>query len=216
MANGKLLVVAGRTRMGKSALTSLLIAKEKRVLIYDPKCHPDDYPGIEAINDIDLFYESLMESKGGPVKLRLMDERRKYFDMFSFIALAAAKDKVPCTAIADELSTVTSPGKAPDGWHSLCSQALGFGGSIIAITQRPAESDKTCFSNATGLIAFHMKKVRDRQSMADEMDIDRALIDNLKPLEAYSQIDGEPLHKIKIIISNGKLKNIKKVPALKK
>lgn len=86
----------------------------------------------------------------------------------------------PCSVVAEELADVTTPGKAPDGWGNLVRQGLGYGINIYAVTQRPAESDKTVMGNWTYLHTHHMTRHRDRVRMAEEMDIDPAKIQALR------------------------------------
>lgn len=96
----------------------------------------------------------------------------------------------PCTAVAEELAMVTNPGKAPAGWHRLVSGGLKYGIDIIAITQRPSESDSTVMGNATRLRCFRMQRKRDREMMAGELDIPVEKITRLAPLHYVERMAG--------------------------
>ena len=190
MQDGKLHFIAGRSRVGKTWYVSRLTKKSKRLLIYDPKGKPSDYPGCHVIDSPTVLIETLKKAGKGAGRYRFIDQGKKYFGWWCRVAYAWGKIQT-CDVVADELAAVTSPAKAPGGWHELLSQALGFGINIFAITQRPAESDKTAISNCTLMTAFHSQRRADRQYMADEMDIDRRLIDELKPLQGITVRPGE-------------------------
>lgn len=85
--------------------------------------------------------------------------------------------------VAEEIADVTSPGKAPDARGLLVRQGLGWGINIYAITQRPAESDKTVMGNATYFHAHAMSRSKDRKYMAEEMDLPVEQLAALQPLQ---------------------------------
>ncbi len=105
-----------------------------------------------------------------------------------------------CTAVAEEIASVTSPGKAPDGWGDLLRRGRKHGVSVIGVTQRPAESDKTIVGNATTIRCGALWRERDAAYMAGEMNIDSQKIRDLKPLE-WLELD-RPSQKI----TRGRLK----------
>jgi hypothetical protein len=85
--------------------------------------------------------------------------------------------------VAEELARVTSPGKAPPAWGNICSMGLGYGADIYAITQRPAESDKTSLGNASVLHAGLQTFPRDRRSIAEYLDVPLAEVAALRQLD---------------------------------
>jgi hypothetical protein len=87
------------------------------------------------------------------------------------------------TLIAEETASVTSPGKAPEAWGDICRQGMGFGCDVYAITQRPAESDKTALGNALLIHCGMMGTPRDRSTMAEYLDVNADEVGALKPLE---------------------------------
>ncbi len=87
------------------------------------------------------------------------------------------------TTIVEELAWVTSPGKAPAGWHELVTGGMKFGADMVAITQRPSESDKTALSQATLIRCFQLDRPSERKYMAAELDVDVARVAALKSPE---------------------------------
>lgn len=89
----------------------------------------------------------------------------------------------PGDLVIEETSAVTQPGKAPDAWGDIVRMGLRYGPDIYAVTQRPAESDKTAFGNATIIHAGRCAFPRDRMTMAEYLDVPVAQVAALKPLE---------------------------------
>jgi len=92
------------------------------------------------------------------------------------------------TLVVEELADVTPPGKAPPAWGDIVRKSMRFNPHIYALTQRPAESDKTILGNCTVIRCHSMKRANDRKSMARDMDIDQAHIDALK-MGAFEYIE---------------------------
>jgi hypothetical protein len=178
--DGVLIFAAGRTRMGKTSLIRERIKSSKRLLIYDPKGAAGDYVQVHTVSSMPTLIRTLKKVKGEAGRYRFIDHKLKSFDLFCRTALVWGREFGGCTVVCDELAAVTSPSKAPPGWGQLVRMGLGYGISIYAISQRPAECDKTCISNATELTTFHMKRLNDRKYMAGEMDIDVEKINELK------------------------------------
>jgi hypothetical protein len=100
-----------------------------------------------------------------------------------------------CTAVAEETADVTTPAKAPVGWGTLVRRGRKRGISIIGVTQRPAESDKTIIGNATKIHCGMLKRPQDRKYMALEMDVPLQVVNELKPLEWLEVVAGIEGHK---------------------
>jgi hypothetical protein len=188
--DGKLHYISGRTRMGKSTFVARLTEKSRRCLVYDPKGGRKDYKNFHIITSPVSLIKTLKVVGAGPGRYRLIDQELKLFDLFCLSALAWGKIK-PCVVIADELADVTSPGKAPPGWGRLVRTGLGFGIDLYAITNRPAESDKTALGNASLMTTFHLMRDQDRRLVAAEMNIDKRIIDELRPLQGVTVTPGK-------------------------
>lgn len=184
--SGKIFIVTGRSQSGKSHAVNAMLAGKKCVLVYDPKALTSDYPSITRVDTVGGLVGHVQK---GITRVRVLDPSREKFDLWCRTVFEIVK-RVPGEwwLVADELSSVTSPAKAPNGWHVVCSQIKGYGANVIAITQRPAESDKTCFGNADVFLAFHSPRKKDRQYMAEEMDISPDMIANLP---AYHHVKKE-------------------------
>jgi len=201
-ADGKTEVVTGSSRSGKTYYTTRQVSRARRVILYDPKNHPGEWPGYIRINRASTLAALLARAKRKPFKIRLGDSTLKEFSNFCEVvnAYATRPGVGPgLVVIVDELADVTSPGKAPAGWGSMIRRLKGFGVNLYAITQRPAESDKTCFGNADTLTTFYMSRNNDRKTMAIEMDIDKTRLDKLPPqLHGISRTVGKPAKTIKL------------------
>lgn len=168
----KIVVVCGSSGSGKSAWIKKQLARKKRVIIWDPD---DEYDGQRITKQPDLVRIVRAARQG---RFRYVGKPGD-FNFFCRVAFAWSR----CTVVAEEIAGVTNPGKAPDGWHTLVSRGRKRGVTLYAATQRPAESDKTVFGNATELHVGRMTRRKDRQYMAQELDVNLELLDNLQPLD---------------------------------
>lgn len=74
--------------------------------------------------------------------------------------------------VVEELADVTSPGKAPRGWGEIVRKHRHARGSrTFALTQAPAESDKTIVRNATVVHTGRMNRDEDRDYMARNIGV---------------------------------------------
>ncbi len=179
-SDGRLIFVCGSSRSGKSHWTARQIARARRLLLWDAKHDPRDYAGVPVVTGVAALARRLADHATAPLRLRYQARDLREFGAWAELALMWGK-AAPAVVVAEELADVTSPGKAPAPWGALCRTGLGFGITIYAITQRPAESDKTALGNASVIHCHAMTRTKDRAYMADEMGIDRRLLDELKP-----------------------------------
>ena len=94
-------------------------------------------------------------------------------------------------ALVDELASVSQPGKASGWWGRVVRESRHIGLQLVGISQRAAEIDKTLMSNATDYYVFKLKRRKDREAMAEELDIDRAILDSLPQYEFIHMDDNE-------------------------
>jgi hypothetical protein len=180
MRDGKLAVVVGSSRSGKSAWVKKQIKRHPRVLVWDIKAEYKD--GFTQISNKKALIDFLKAHQNKPFKACYVANDLKDFDYWSRVAYTIGRIK-PIIIVSEELADVTSPAKAPAGWGMLVRKILGFGCDIYAITQRPAESDKTIMGNATYFHVGRLARAGDRSYMAKEMDIPVVNLNVLKPLE---------------------------------
>lgn len=181
-------VVCGGSGSGKSAWVKQQIKKAPRVIVWDVDDeYGADVAGMERYESLaDLAAELKTRKRGrfcyvGPVG-----------DFALWCRLAFAWGN--CVAVAEELAGVTSPAKAPEGWHTLVSRGRKRGITIYGVTQRPSESDKTIMGNATVKHVGLLPRAKDRKYMADEMDIPQTTLDQLQPLE-WVEKEGQAVRK---------------------
>jgi len=172
-------VVCGSSGSGKSVTVKKQIYQAPRLLVWDiddEYSGPEGVPGMQRYSSIAKLARDLTTAKKG---------RFAYvgpvgqFEAWCKLAFAWGH----CVAVAEELAGVTSPGKAPPGWHTLVSRGRKRGIALIGVTQRPAESDKTIMGNASSIQVGRLSRAQDRRYMASEIDIRDEFINGLENLQ---------------------------------
>lgn len=102
------------------------------------------------------------------------------FEMFCRIAFAAGN----CTMLVEELADVTTPSHAPMAWRQCTKKGRHRGLRIIAASQRPADVDKHYLGGCTYIRCFTLNGKRDRDTMAEMMDVPIDAIKALSTVEA--------------------------------
>jgi hypothetical protein len=175
--------VAGARGSGKSSWLKQYARGFGRVLVWDPM---HEYGEALGVAPVDSLTALVAAHRTAPVLVFAPDRPElvsaKSFDLFCQIAWARGAGLV----LVDELATVTTIGKAPGWWGRLIREGRHRRIEIAAAAQRPAEIDKTIIGNCTRLVVFRLGRLKDRQLMAEEIDIERADIDELEPLEFIS------------------------------
>lgn len=182
--DGKLHAVAGASRSGKTAWVSQQVASVGRLLVWDYKSEWFVRYRCRRVQGI-AELAPLVRPGAAPARIAFastgaMDAAAfEHWCQMAFVWLRADVG----TLVVEETASVTSPGKAPPGWGNILRMGLGFGCDIYAITQRPAESDKTAFGNASVLHTHRLARAADRKFMASEMDVPLTQINALQPLQ---------------------------------
>jgi hypothetical protein len=178
-SSGELVAVTGASQTGKSTWVAKRVDATRRLLVWDYKgewylrhrcrrLHSFDELGAAARST--AFCERVAFFTTG------MDGAA--FDLFCRFAWIWIT-QAPGTLIIEETASVTSPGKAPSAWGDLCRMGLGRGANIYAITQRPAESDKTALGNASLVHCHRMNTEDDIRYMSKLLRVDFARVDSL-------------------------------------
>lgn len=107
---------------------------------------------------------------------------RANFEVFCKLAWVWMRCKRGRVLVIEELADVTSPAKAPDAWGEIVRKGRHEGGSLYALTQRPAESDKTIAGNADVIHTGRLSFPRDRKSLAEYLDVPEADVTALPSL----------------------------------
>lgn len=100
------------------------------------------------------------------------------FEPFCRVALCWAK-LARCCIVVEELADVTSPGKAPEAWGNLVRWIRKLGCTLIVVTQRPQESDKTSLNNSQRIICHACNGEDDARYMAKALGVPMAMVQSL-------------------------------------
>ncbi len=181
-------VVCGGSGSGKSAWVKQQVRDAHRLIVWDVD---DEYgtEGCQRITAAGELVQVLMKAGRGAARIAFCPPvmSQAAFSIWARAAFAWGE----CVAVAEELAGVTTPAKAPPGWHELVSRGRKRGVVLYAVTQRPSESDKTVMGNATRLHVGRLQRAQDRAYMARELDVEQVRIDRLKKLEWIERDNGE-------------------------
>lgn len=195
-SDGRLIILAGASRSGKTAWARKAAAKDRRAFAWDPEDQWGKLPGWTRHTSAGTFAAAAMQPgagrhayvPGGLVTLA------SAFDFCCQCVFAAADRHGELTYIAEELADVSTPGKAPTHWGMLVRRGLKRGATIYAISQRWAEADKTALGNASAFIIFRQSSADDVKYLARKTRVPAAEIDGLKPLEYVTYDAGTQTH----------------------
>lgn len=180
--DGKLYAVAGASRSGKTLWTGRRVASARRLLVWDLKGEWARDWNCAPVGTLAAFAEAC--KPGAPparVAFHVASGMPAYFDPWCRLAWVAIRAHPGGVLVVEETATVTNPGKAPPAWGDICRMALGYGWDVYALTQRPAESDKTALGNATVVHGGRMQTPDDRRTLAKYLDVPLADVAALKP-----------------------------------
>ena len=153
--DGRLIVVSGASRSGKTAWVRKQAAKLARVLVWDIEAQWCDLPGFVKVTTRAALFEAI--KKPGSARIAYVSSAadiRAEFDFWAACVMVWGRYRGGCVAIAEELADVSSPGKASQHWGILIRRGLKRSITIYAISQRWAEADKTAIGNASEFIVF--------------------------------------------------------------
>lgn len=178
--DGRLFVVAGASRSGKTAWVKRAIEKARRVLAWDPEDQWAQLPGWQRVTSRAALLSAI--KRGGPGKIAYVagGKLSEEFDFWAGCVQYAGRYVGPLAAIAEELADVTTPSKAPGNWGILLRRGLKRGITIYAISQRWAEADKTALGNASNFVMFSMSSGDDVAYMARKTGVTYAELSALK------------------------------------
>lgn len=152
--DGKLIVVGGASRSGKTAWTRRAVAKHGRIIAWDPEDQWSHERGYQRVTSRKALLEAA--HKAGPQKVAYVagGDLKAEFDFWAGCVMYAGRYVGPLAAIGEELADVTTPSKAPGNWGILLRRGLKRGITIYAISQRWQEADKTAIGNASEFVLF--------------------------------------------------------------
>lgn len=169
MADGTLTVAVGASRSGKTAWVKQELARQPgRVLVWDVEGQYAAEGYTAARSPLALVQAAANSSLR---KIAFVPPSLEAFPFFCKVAWVFARTAGHKALVVEELADVTTPAKAPDAWGIIVRRALKYDCDIYAITQRPAESDKTIMGNAGVIHCCGVQRAKDRAYMAAEMDL---------------------------------------------
>jgi hypothetical protein len=155
--DGRLIVLAGKSRSGKTAYAARAVKRDPRVLAWDPHDQWGRLPGWQRFTSISEFNQATLTR--GRARLAYVvgaDDIKLRFEQFCATALQFGEVFGRCSVIGEELADVSSAGKAPGAWGALVRGALKRSMDLYPISQRWAEADKTALNNASEVVCFSM------------------------------------------------------------
>ena len=182
--DGRLVAVAGASRSGKTVWTAGEVAAAPRLLVWDFKAEWFIRYDCERVSSFRELAE-LVKSNAAPARLAFCIpgmQSAEVFNAFCRLAWVWLR-QAEGALVVEETASVTAPGKAPPAWGDVIRMSLGYGAHVYAITQRPAESDKTALGNASLVHCHRMATHDDRRYMAKLLDVPLDRVAALKPLD---------------------------------
>ncbi|CAK1845868.1 hypothetical protein CWN94_11660 [Vibrio splendidus] len=176
--------VIGASGSGKSYYVKRIVERFKRVIIWDPDGEYGDISGIVTASTTSNLIEAI---EGGDAVVRFvprsMDTKilEKCFEFVSLAAFCYGN----CLFVAEEIADVTTPSKALNGWGTVLRRGRKRGVTVIAVSQRPAEADKTVFTQARIIRTGRLDGEGDIQRVASNMRIPSDLVGQLGKLEFF-------------------------------
>lgn len=173
--NGDIVLVAGASRSGKTRWVQKRLERWRGpLLVWDPK--GEYLHGARCETVAELAAELKRSRRACFVPGR---DLRQSFAWWC-VAAWSLRHVAPAVLVVEELADVTPPGRAPGDWGRLLRQGRGLGLTIYAITQSPAESDKTTIRNASLIHCCRLGRAQDRAYMARELDVPQERVDGLR------------------------------------
>lgn len=186
--DGRLYVIAGASRSGKTAWTRKRVAKSKRAWAWDPEAQWCELAGWRKVTTRAELLKYAQQP--GPQRLAYVagGDLKAEFDFWAACVMYAGRYMGPLDAIAEELADVTTPSKAPGNWGILLRRGLKRGISLWCISQRWSEADKTAVGNASDFVIFRQSSGDDVRYLARKTRVAEAEINDLVPLQ-YVHMD---------------------------
>jgi hypothetical protein len=183
--DGRLYIIGGKSRSGKTSWTARQIRSVRRILAWDPDDQYSQLPGFRRVTRPAQLKAIADNPNPGRYAFVPSGDLKESFDFFCECAFHWGRFAGGGAVIAEELADVSSPGKAPNGWGKLCRRGLKRSLDIYAISQRWAEADKTAFGNASEYIIFMLASQDDVAYLAKKS---RIPIQDIETLERFEFI----------------------------
>lgn len=181
--DGRLYVIAGASRSGKSVWTMRQLRTARRAMAWDPEAQWCELAGWRKVTTrVELL--AAAQARGNMrIAYVAGGNLAAEFDFWSACVMYAGRYVEPLEAVAEELADVTTPSKAPGNWGILLRRGLKRGITIRCISQRWSEADKTAVGNASDFVIFRQSSGDDARYLERKTRIEPEAIDSLQPLE---------------------------------
>ena len=179
--------VFGGSGTGKSYYVKTRVKQWNRALIWDPDDEYGDIPNIRTCTKASQVIE-LMSASDARIRFvpQAMDSKtlEKCFEFMSLAAFIWTQ----CLYVGEELADVTTPSKAANGWGTVLRRGRKRGVKVMGVSQRPAESDKTIFTQAKTIRCGRLDGEGDIARIAANMRVPKEMISQLGELQ-YLELD---------------------------
>lgn len=176
--DGRLVVVCGASRSGKTAWTAQQVSRAGRVLVWDVVGEWADRYRCERVTTLADLAARVKAGGSGRLAFYGSPPQFEQFCRLAWVWLRMARGVL----VVEELADVTNPGKAPLAWGEIVRKGLRYGVEVFALTQRPSESDKSSIGNASVIHSHRMARDADRRYIAAELGVPVAEVEALQPL----------------------------------
>lgn len=188
--DGKIIVLAGKSRSGKSAYAAKEVKSEQRIIAWDPEEQWCNLSGWKRVDNQRDFSAALVKAGRGKLRIAYVHtagDMKEDFNLWSQKVFKFLDLTGPLAVIPEELADVSTPGKAPEWWGQLIRKGLKRGLTVYPISQRWAEADKTAFNNISEIVCFSMMPM-DVDYMAKRTGLDPEELKALKKIETATTI----------------------------
>ena len=186
--DGAAYLVTGMPGSGKSAWTFQRVGRPPRLLVWDSMEEWSANLKLARVRSIRELHELVRADLQvpGPFQVGYVGPiTSEHFELFCKLAWIWLRHQQG-VLVVEELSDVTSPGKAPPAWGEIGRKHRHVGAEVYALSQRPAESDKTIVGNAAIIHCGPMAFADDRKYMARCLDVD---VERVTALERLHYIE---------------------------
>lgn len=153
-SDGKLFVISGASRCGKSTKVARMVRSSRRAIAWDPEAQWCELPGWRKVTTRRQLLAAVQARGHMRIAYVSAGDLKADFDYCCRCAYFAGRYIEPIDFVGEELADVTTTSKAPPGWGILVRRGLKRGINIYAISQRWAEADKTAMGNASVYVIF--------------------------------------------------------------
>lgn len=184
--------VLGSSGSGKSYYVKSQIKKARRLLIFDPDDEYGELSNIQTVTTSSGLLALIKQAGSSkPLRVRFVANGKTMFDYLCAVSFAWANHVL----VVEELADVTSPSKASDNWGKVVRRGRKRGIKIYALSQRPAEADKTIFTQVAKIRCGRLDGEGDQKRVAVNMQCDVNMIACLLPLDyiEFNRKDGSLL-----------------------